>query len=209
MNNPLLQTDDLPRFSAIEPEHVEPAIDTLLADNRRDIAALLEPSGPFTWADLVEPLDVMNERLQKAWSPASHLNSVMNSDALREAYNACLPKLTEYQTELGQNTRLYEAFQALRDSDEYPRLGPAQQRSIDNTLRDFRLAGVALPPAEKARYGEIAQRMAELGSTFQENLLDATGDWQRTVTDEAELAGVPEGALAVMRQAAEREGESG
>jgi oligopeptidase A len=209
MNNPLLHTDDLPRFRDIRPELVEPAVDEVLADNRRQLAALLEGGGPYTWDNLVEPIERMGDRLQKVWSPVSHLNSVMNSEPLRAAYNACLPKLSAYQTELGQNRALFEAFRQLRESDEYTRLDQAGRQTIDHALRDFRLAGVALPDERKRRFGEIALRLSELSSRFQENLLDATNAWHRTVTDEAELTGIPDSARAMMRQAAERAGESG
>lgn len=209
MTNPLLADDALPRFSALRPEHVEPAVDAVLADNRAAIEALLAGGGPWTWETLVAPLERLEDRLERVWSPVSHLNAVVNSEDLRAAHNACLPKLSAYHTELGQNTALFEAMQALRDSAAFNGLGQAQRQTVDNALRDFRLAGVALPEVEKRRYAEIASRLAELAARFQENLLDATDAWQRDISDENRLAGVPEAALGVLRQAAERAGVEG
>ncbi len=209
MNNSLLRTDDLPRFSEIRPDMVEPAGDEVPADNRRRLAERLDAGGPHTWDNLVEPIEQLGDRLQKVWSPVSHLNSVMNSEPLREAYNACLPKLSAYQTEMGQNHALFDAFLELREGGEYERLDQAGRQTVDHALRDFRLAGVALPDEQKKRFGEIALRLSELSSRFQENVLDATADWHRTLSDENELAGIPESARAVMRQAAEQAQESG
>ncbi|HHC71844.1 MAG TPA: oligopeptidase A [Thiotrichales bacterium] len=209
MSNPLLETEGLPPFPEIRPEHIEPAIDTLLADNRARLEEILQGGGPWTWHNLVEPLEEMEERLSRAWSPVSHLNSVMSSDALREAYNACLPKLSDYATEMGQNRRLYEAFRELAEGAEFTRLDPAQRKVVENALRDFRLSGVALPEEEQREFKEIMRRLSELTARFEENLLDATHGWRRHVTDEGELAGLPESARALARQTAEREGLEG
>ncbi|MDN5870572.1 MAG: M3 family metallopeptidase [Nitrococcus sp.] len=209
MTHLLPETDGLPCFSEIHPEHMEPAIDTLLADNRARIEEILAAGEPWHWDNLVAPLEVLNERLSRTWAPVSHMNSVVNSEALRAAYNACLPKLCAYSTELGQNTGLYEAFRALRESDAFAALDAARRQTVEHALRDFRLAGVALPQAEKARFGEIAQRLTALSAQFEENLLDATNAWHRTVTEEAALAGIPASAQQVMRQSAEDEGEQG
>ncbi|MGD8711057.1 MAG: oligopeptidase A, partial [Ectothiorhodospiraceae bacterium] len=209
MTNPLLDTDTLPRFSEIRPEHVEPAIDEVLADNRRGLEELLGATDDYTWDNLVAPLEAMEDRLGKAWSPVSHMNAVVNTEALRKAYNACLPKLSRYHTELGQNTRLYQAFRHIRENGEYDHLSRAQQQTVDHALRDFRLAGVALDAQKKARFGEIAQRLSELGARYEENLLDATNAWKKPVVDEQALAGLPESARSVARQAAQREGRDG
>lgn len=209
MTNPLLEATDLPRFSAIRPEHVEPAIDTLLADNRARLDALLAQDQPFTWDSLVRPLEAMDDRLSQAWSPVSHLNAVANSDELRAAYNACLPKLTEYTTEMGQNEALFQAFQAVADRDDFAALPADRRRAVEHALRDFRLAGVDLPEEKKARYREIANRLSELGSKFQENVLDATNAWHKHLDDAGRLQGLPESNLAMLQQAAEQAGESG
>jgi len=209
MTNPLLELKGLPPFSKIRPEHVEPAIDTLLAECRRTVAELLESDGPWRWDNLVQPIEDVEDRLSRAWSPVSHMNSVINSEPLREAYNACLPRLSEYGTEMGQNEALYAAFRALRESPDFEQLDQAQRRIIDNELRDFRLSGVALPPDQRERYKQIMLELSSLTSKFEENLLDATNAWQRLVTDEAELAGLPDSAVQLARQMAEREGLEG
>ncbi len=209
MTNPLLEAQGLPRFTAIEANHVQPAVEAVLADNRKAIAEITAESAPATWHNLVAPLERLEDRLEKTWSPVSHLNAVMNSEALREAYNACLSALSAYHTEMGQNTSLYEAFRALADSKAYDQLEQAQRQTVDNALRDFKLAGVALEAHEKKRYAQIAARLAELSSKFQENLLDATDAWHRDTQDKAELAGIPESALGVMQQNARQSGVEG
>ncbi len=209
MSNPLLEMEGLPPFRHILPEHVEPAIDTVLARNRARLEALLQQGAPYSWDNLVQPLEEMEDRLERVWSPVSHMNSVVNSESLRQAYNACLPKLSDYATEMGQNRALYEAFRDIAEGEGFTQLEPAQQKVIDNALRDFRLAGVDLPPAKQARYREIQQRLARLTSKFEENLLDATQAWSKLITDEERLAGLPESARAQARQAAEQRGLEG
>jgi len=209
MDNPLLAMTGLPPFSAIAPEHVEPALDHLLAENRAQLQQRLDAGGPYTWDNLVEPLEHLEERLSRVWSPVGHLNSVMNSEALRGAYNACLPKLSDYATEMGQNEPLFQAFRAIAEGDEYQRLNAAQKKVIDNALRDFRLSGVDLPPEKKQRYKEIMQELSRLTSKFSENILDATQAWTKLVTDEQALAGLPESARALARQAAEQQDQQG
>ena len=209
MKNPLLETDGLPHFSRIKPEHVEPAVDELLAENRRVLQQRLDATDDYTWDNLIAPLEDANDRLNKAWSPVSHLNSVVNSEELRKAYNACLPKLSDYATEIGQNERLFHAYEAVAARDDFSGLTAAQRKSINDALKDFHLSGVDLPADQKARYKEIAQRLSELSSRFEENLLDATNAWQKHITDGATLSGLPHSALGVARQAAEREGKEG
>ncbi len=202
MSNPLLEQRDLPAFSRIKPEHVEPAIDALLAENRRQLAALLESNVCPSWDNLIEPLEQMDDRLSRVWAPVRHMNSVVNSEALRAAYNACLPKLSDYGTELGQNVRLFEAYQSIRESEAFGRLDAAQQKTINDALRDFRLSGVHLAPAEKERFRAIQQKLSRAQSKFEENLLDATHAWSKHVMDEAELAGLPKSTLDMARQSA-------
>ncbi len=209
MSNPLLTMEGLPPFSRIEPHHIEPAIDTVLKESREAVARLLASGGPYTWENLVEPLERLEERLGRIWAPVSHMNSVVNSEALRQAYNACLPKLSDYATEMGQNEALFEAFRQIAEGPEYQRLDTAQRRIIDNALRDFRLSGIDLPPEKRARYKEIMQALSALTSKFEENVLDATNGWHIQITDEARLAGLPETARAMARQIAEREGLEG
>ncbi len=209
MDNPLLQCDGLPRFSAIEPHHVVPAIEAVLAENRAAIKALLERNGPYTWGNLVQPLEDLADRLARVWSPVSHMNSVVNSPALREAYNTCLPLLSAYATELGQNESLYQAYRAIAERDDFHGLEQAQRKIIENALRDFRLSGIALDKARKARYKAIVEELSTLTACFEQNLLDATHAWSKPVTESEKLAGLPESALAQASQAAQRKGMEG
>ncbi|HEC16813.1 MAG TPA: oligopeptidase A [Sedimenticola sp.] len=208
MDNPLLNLTGLPPFSRIKPEHVGPAIDRLLAEGRALVHELLDLKGPpYTWAGLIQPLEEQEDRLNRAWSPVSHMNAVVNTEEMRKAYNACLPKLSEYATEMGHNQRLHAAYKAIAEGHEA--LDQAQRKVLENALRDFHLAGVDLPPEKKARFKEISQELSRLASKYEENLLDATNAWTRLVTDEAELAGLPESALGLARQTAEQHGEEG
>jgi oligopeptidase A len=197
----------LPQFSKITPDQVEPAVDYLLHHNRQQLQRLLDSQTRYTWENLVEPLELLEDRLSRAWSPVSHMNSVVNNDELRAAYNACLPKLSDYGTEMGQNARLCEAYkQVARTKD---RLDPAQQKMLDNALRDFHLSGVDLPEAEKLRFKEISQELSRLTTKFEENLLDATNAWSKLIDDESELAGLPESALGLAKQNAEQREQNG
>ena len=207
MSNPLLSEAPLPDFPAITPAHVEPAIRGLLDENRRTLAALLD-GGAAGWDGLVAPIERMHHRLSRAWSPVGHLNGVMNNDELRAAYNACLPLLTAYHTELAQNERLCAAYQHVMDTDG-ERLEPEQRKLLENALRDFRLAGVSLPADRKQRYGEVMERLATVQAKFDENVLDATNAWSRHVTNVTELDGLPETTHARARQAAADAGREG
>ena len=208
--NPLLQEFDLPPYSAIQPAHVQPAIEQIIADSRAAIAELLaaDQSAP-SWDSLVLVLDELGERLARAWSPVSHLNAVCNSAELREAYEACLPALSEFSTELGQNPALFAAYQALANSPAAGDFDTAQQTILEHALRDFRLSGIDLPQAEQQRYGEIQRELSELTSRFSNQVLDATQAWTRHLTEEAALAGLTESAKAQMKQAAEARGLDG
>ena len=160
--NPLLDFTGLPRFAEIKPEHVAPAIEQLLAENRALITRLLADDAPPVWQNFIVPMEDANERLSRAWGPVGHLNAVMNSPKLREVYNATLPRITQYYAELGQNLALFEKFKKLRNSPEYAGLSAARKKIIENELRDFRLGGAELPDAQKARYLEIQEKLAEL-----------------------------------------------
>lgn len=216
MSNPLLQpvsANSLPLFSQIKAEHAQPAMEQLLASNRERINTLLAAinSGetPVSWEALVTPMEAWDDELSQAWSPVSHMNSVVNSDELRDAYNACLPLLSAYSTEMGQNQDLYKAYKKLADSDEFANLSTEQKTAIEHALRDFRLAGIALEGEKKARYGEIKQRLSELTSKFGENVMDATQAWTKVITDKAELAGLPDSALALAQQQAQSKDKEG
>src|SRR5210317_138563 len=205
MSNPLLTPASLPQFSAIKPEHVVPAVDELLARNRARIADLVEQ--PMTdWQSLVGEIEQLNDELAQAWSPVSHLNAVQNTDAMREAYNACLPKLSEYFTELGQNEKLFKAFEAFSQTSAFDALSTAQKKVITNSLRDFRLSGIGLEGEKQKRYAELQLELSELTTKFSENVLDATQGWFKQVTDETQLVGLPDHVkVAAKSAAAERE----
>ena len=209
MNNPLLASSTLPMFSQIKPEHVIPAIDQLLADARSSVEQHLQATQDYTWKNLVEPLDDANDKLFKAWSPVSHMNSVVNSDELRDAYNACLPKLSAYSTEMGQNEVLFNAYRFIAENKEYATLDIAQKKIIDNALKDFKLSGIDLNNEKKQRYKQISQELSSLSSSFEENLLDATNAWSKIILDQQELAGLPESALAQAKQTAVSHNENG
>lgn len=209
MNNPLLTMDSLPPFCQIKPEQVQPAVIQAIADCKQKISDVLAQREPHTWDSLIAPLEEVNDRLSRIWSPVSHLNSVLNSEALREAHDACLPLLSEFQTYVGQHEGLYQAYLSLSQSDDFPLLSGAQRKEIQNTLRDFRLSGIGLPAEAQQRYGEIQARLSELASRFSNNVLDATQGWHKLVADEAELAGLPDSVRAAARQMAELKGKEG
>ncbi|MCE9662846.1 oligopeptidase A [Halomonas sp. M5N1S17] len=210
-HNPLLDSHDLPPFADIGPAHVVPAIEKLIAENRAAIDALVARAQQETptWESLAAPLEALNDRLSRAWSPVSHLNGTMNTPELREAYQACLGQLSDYGTWLGQHEGLFLAWQALKEGPAWESLDEGQRRSIDNALRDFHLAGVDLPAEKKERYGEIKSRLSELSNTFSNQLLDATQAWHKDIDDAAQLAGLPESALATLAANAEAKNARG
>src|SRR5918996_5210860 len=152
MKNPLLDNSGLPAFGPLEAGHVEPAIDAILADNRAAIKARLQAGEPYQWDDTLQLLEELQDRLNRAWSPVRHLHSVADNEDLRRVYNACLPKLSDYATELGQDQGLYRAYRCVREAGEYECLDAAPRKIIDNALRDFRLSGVELEPSKKERF---------------------------------------------------------
>ncbi|MES9926832.1 MAG: oligopeptidase A [Candidatus Thiodiazotropha sp. 6PDIVS] len=206
MTNALLEMPGLPAFSRITPEIVGPAIDTLLQENRETMERLLNTTPDPTWKTFIEPLETAEDRLSRAWSPVSHMNSVVNSDDLREVYNASLPKLSEYATEVGQNSQLCDAYKKVAEQVD---LDSPQRKMLENALLDFHLSGVDLPEEKKQRYKEITQALSKLTTKFEENLLDATNAWSKLITDPEQLAGLPESALALAKQTAEQRGQEG
>ncbi|MFO1258058.1 MAG: M3 family metallopeptidase [Gammaproteobacteria bacterium] len=208
MRNPLLEKHRLPEFSLIQPDYVEPAIEQLLKDNLEGLEALLARK-PKTWETLMAPLSALNDRLQQAWSPVSHLNAVMNSEALRKAYNACIPKLTDYHTFLGQHQTLYQAIQYLKESPEYIKLNKAQQKAIEHALRDFKLSGVSLDEEKRKQFAEIEQKLSQLQNKFSENILDATDRFFMDIDSKADLAGLTEDALQLAHEKAKAVGKTG
>ncbi|MBZ6395777.1 MULTISPECIES: oligopeptidase A [Pantoea] len=209
MTNPLLTSFSLPPFSAIQPEHVVPAVTEVLNDCRAMVEKVVAQGAPYSWDNLVQPLAESDDRLSRIFSPVSHLNSVKNSPELREAYEQTLPLLSEYSTWVGQHEGLYQAYRNLKEGDQYAALDLAQKKAVDNALRDFELSGIGLAKDKQQRYGEIAARLSELGSAYSNNVLDATMGWSKLITDENDLAGMPESAMAAAKAQAEAKGQEG
>jgi oligopeptidase A len=207
--NPLLDFSALPRFPEFAPGHVTPAVDTLLAQAREVVAQVTSADAAPDWESFVTPLDDSVERLRRAWGQVAHLNAVMNSPALREVYNANLPRVTQFFTELAQDERLYRRYQALRRSPGFATFTPAQRRVIDNELRDFRLGGAELAPKDKTQFKKNAERLAQLSSRFNDNVLDATNAFELIVGEPGQVAGIPEDVLGAARQSAEEAGKAG
>ncbi|WP_287816559.1 oligopeptidase A [Idiomarina sp.] len=206
--NPLLEKSQLPDFEQIKPEHIQPALKECIEHARQTIDDVLA-RGDFSWNGLIEPLTDADEKLEHVWAPVSHLNSVVSTPELREAHDSCLPLLSDYATYVGQHKGLFDAYETLRNSDEFAELTEAQQKLINDTLRDFRLSGVDLPADKKKRYAEISSRLSDLSSTFSNNLLDATHAWTCLITDESRLAGLPDSIKEAAKETAadqEKEG---
>ncbi len=208
-DNPLLVLDGLPRFAHIEPADVMPALDTMLASLRALVEERLARAPAPDWDDTVGPLEVAEARLKRFWSPVAHLNAVADSPALREAYNAGLGRLTSYQTGYAQDPRLYRAYQAVAEGPAFAGLSEARRKVVTNALRDMRLSGVALPATPKARFKAIQERLSELASRFEQNVLDATDAFSLIIEDEARLQGIPATVRAQARAEAQRRGRDG
>ena len=207
--NPLLDFSGLPRFAEFTPELVTPAIDHLLAENRALVARLSAQTDPATWDGFVQPLEDANERLYRAWGQVGHMNAVMNTPELREIYNANLPRISQYGTELAQDENLFSRYRAIRNDAAFSMLSPTRRRIVDNRLRDFRLGGAELPADRKTRFREVAERLAELGARFSDNVLDATNAFTHLVTDAGQIEGIPEDVLTTAREAAAEAGADG
>ena len=202
--NPLLDFSDLPLFDQIRPEHVAPAVDTLLQESNAALERVTAPDFPADWGAVARALDVATEKLGRAWGVVSHLNSVADTPELRAAYNAALPRVTEFWTRLGADERLYAKYKAIDPST----LNAEQRQAHKNALRNFVLGGAELRGQAKARFAEIQERQAELSQKFSENTLDATDHWAYYASA-AELDGVPEDVRQAARAAAENEGKAG
>lgn len=207
--NPLLDFSDLPRFDLVQPEHVKPAIETLLASGRELIARLTGDATPATWNDFAGALALGLEPFGRAWGIVGHLHSVNDVPAWREAYNEMLPEVSRFYAELGQNLKLFEKYKTLRDSAEYATLSIEQKKVVDNEVRDFRLSGAELPEDQKPRFQAIMEELSQLSAKFAENLLDATNAFAEIVTDETQLAGLPADAKEAAKTAAEKAGVEG
>ncbi len=210
MSNPLTVPHTLPPFSEIKPDHVEPAISQLIQESREAIEQLLADNNTYTWDNLLKPLEAIDDRLSQAWSPVGHMNAVVNSEALRNAYNNCLPKLSEYSTWVGQNKALYEAYRQIAEGAEFGQLDHGRQKAIKDALREFRLAGVALEADKQERYKDIRKKLSELTSKYSDNVLDATQAWSKLIESEDELEGLPQTSRDIARQQAQaKDHESG
>nr|CAA6830753.1 MAG: Oligopeptidase A (EC [uncultured Thiotrichaceae bacterium] len=204
MTNPLLSEQGLPTFSQVKPKHITPAVDTILTENRQWLAERLKQKIEPTWDNLLYPLNENDNRLDRMWSPVSHLNAVMNTEELRSEYNSCLPKLSEYHTEIGQNQDLYLAIKHMHDNASLLGLDDVQIKVLNDALLSFKLSGIALEAAEQNRYGEINKQLSQLSANFSDNVLDATHAWFKHITDVSELAGLSESALNMAAQSAEQ-----
>ncbi len=204
MTNPLLKDSPLPPFEEIKASDVEPAITELISLNLKTIDELLAKIETPTWQNLIEPIEVLEDNLSKAWSPVGHLNGVVNTPELRNAYNNCLPKLSDYSTKIGQNQALYQAYQALASSAEFNKLTKEQQKVITNALRDFKLQGVALSADKREEFAKLSQELSQFESQFQDHVMDATDHWHLDVTESQMLAGLPEQAIKLAKQVAEK-----
>lgn len=208
-DNPLLDFSSLPRFADIKAEHVTPAVDVLLQEARDTVARLTQDVTAPDWDHFVEPLCDATERLSRCWGVVGHLNAVVSSPQIRDAYNSNIPRLSAFWSELGQNLALYARFKALRAAPAFAGYNAARKTIVENNLRDFKLSGAELPEAQKARFTALQSRLAELAARFEQNVLDATDAFSLHVEDASELAGLPDDVVAMLAAAARQEGKTG
>ena len=201
-NNPLLHFSGLPKFEEVKAEHVSPAIEHLLSEARATIEMLVASEEAVSWDNFAAKLEDMEEKISRAWSQVGHMNAVVNSPELREAYNDNLSKLTDFYADLGQDERLYAKFRALRASSQFDSLTSSQKKIVENELRDFRLGGAELPAEQKVRFKAIQEELSKLSSKFEENVLDNTNDYALYVEDESTLEGIPEDVLQAAAETA-------
>lgn len=204
IENPLLLVSGLPPFSNMQLWHSTDAVRTVINENRQKINELLAHITSYDWNETIQIINDLNERLNIVWSPTEHLHNVADSEGLRQEYNTCLPLLTAYYSEMGQHQGLYQLYQTIAQQESFSQLHPTQQKIIHDALRDFHLSGIDLPPEKQARYKEIQEALSKKTTQFSENVLDATHHWQKHITDEQQLAGLPESALALAKQKAEQ-----
>ncbi|MGN6022953.1 M3 family metallopeptidase [Alcaligenes faecalis] len=208
--NPLLvPIDSLIDYPAIQPEHIEQAVDQLLALARQAVDTVSNDDSEPSWDNIVEPITDATETLYRAWSVAGHLNSVINTPELRTVYNQCLPRMSEFSTWVGLNRPLFLRYQALADSPAFAALTPQRQRIITLALRDFRLSGVQLKGQARDDYARISEELAQTSQQFSEHVLDAIDQWHYLVTDQAELDGIPDDVLAAAQRAAQENDQQG
>lgn len=209
MSNPLLHYAGLPKFNEIKPEHISPAVDSLLAEGRGLVEQLATATETPTWESFALKLEDHSEKLGRTWSQVGHMNAVVNSPELREAYNANLAKLTDFYSDLSQDERLYTKYKAIQSSPEFVKLSSTQQKIINNEVRDFKLGGAELPTKEKARFKTISEELSKLGSKFEENIMDNTNDFAHYIENVDELAGIPQDAIEAAASAAKEAGKTG
>jgi oligopeptidase A len=202
-DNPLLISHDIPLFREITPSHIQPALESIITENQQAIELLAKIENPG-WDTFIHPFEELDERLSKMWDTVSHLNSVIDDEKFRESYRNCLPIISDYATSLAQNEDIYKQYQSVRESDAFNSFDQAQQKLVDNALRDFRLSGVALPDGKKERYKEIQSELSTLSNRFEQNLLDATDHWMLHIVDEEKLSGLPDTAIALAKDQAEQ-----
>ncbi len=207
--NPLLDIADLPNFPEIKAEHIEPALDKLLKQSRALTESLLNDNTKYTWDNLIEPLEKADNELERMWSPISHMNGVVNTPELRDAYNGCLPKLSEYSTEMGQNKTLFDAIKQIQDNQDELGLDNAQRKSIEDSIKGFKLSGVDLDDEKKQRYGEISSELSTITSKYSDNVLDATNAWTKQLDDKSALKGLPDTAIEQAAAAAKQRDAEG
>lgn len=207
--NPLLDFSGLPKFDLIQPEHVGPAIDSLISEGRALVEQLATAVESPTWENFARKLEDHSEKIGRAWSQVGHMNAVVNSPALREAYNDSLAKLTDYGSDISQDERLYAKFKAIQASPAFAKLSATQKKIINNEVRDFKLGGAELPPEQKARFKAVSEELSKLGSKFEENIMDNTNDFKHLVENLADLAGIPEDAIEAAAEAAKADGKTG
>ena len=209
-NNPLLTFGrGIAAYSEVKPEHIAPAIQFLLGHAQTAVDTATDPKTPSSWDKLAEPLEDASEALGRSWGVISHLNSVADTPELRAAYGEMLPEVTAFFSSLGQNLALYQKFKELKNSPDFAKLNRAQQKVIENSLRDFRLGGAELSDADKPRFSAIQDEQAVLGKAFSDHVLDATDGFVHLVTNKADLAGLPEDAIAAAADTAQQKNLQG
>ena len=209
MFNPVLFRESLPLFDQIKPDHISPAIESILKEANTLIHSLREMSSPPSWDNFVEPIEMISEKISRAWGQIEHLNAVVNSENLRKAYNDNLIKLTEFYTNLSQDESLYKKYQSLKNSETFNSLTSSQKRVIDNVLREFKLGGAELNEGEKKRFKVIQEKLAKLSTQFEENILDATNEFSIFVDHVDELSGIPEENIKKARAEAKEDKKEG
>ncbi|MGH1539747.1 MAG: M3 family metallopeptidase [Arenicella sp.] len=208
-NNPLLSAEELPQFSNIEAKHVVPAIETTLKEARSKISDLEKKAQNATWDNFAQPLEDIEETLDRIWAAVSHLNSVKDSPDFRVAYQTSLETLTKFHTEVGQNLTLFQGYKTIAGHESFEQLSPARKRIVNNTVRDFRLSGAELDAEHKERFKEIALQLSNVSTQFEQNVLDATQSWHILISDERKLSGLPKHAIQLAEQAAHKKDQQG